>query len=219
MRCAASVTVRRPKASFAHIEKSTPSRTWRTTPTPSRAGGKKHPSGLKPEHLAVFDCAFKPYRGKRKHPLPGAPEMMAAAQPFITARFQDRQTCRANAPSRKFRETTFSVEMGLKCVAIYRDGSKSSQPLNTKRPMTAAGKASCATFPPWKPLKELETEVARLRTENGKPLRRRLTDTAHRRHAQIRHRRPRRLHDGGLFEDGQPGEFHHDGQGGSTSAV
>ena len=41
-------------------------------------------SGLKPEHLPVFDCAFKPYKGERSIHYLGTSEMMAAAQPFIS---------------------------------------------------------------------------------------------------------------------------------------
>ena len=47
-------------ASSRTSRSSTPSRTSRTEET-----GARHQAGLKPEHLPVFDCAFKPYRGKR----------------------------------------------------------------------------------------------------------------------------------------------------------
>jgi hypothetical protein len=101
--------------------------------------------------------------------------------------------------------------MGLKCVAIYRDGSKRSQPLNTKKtneggdkekaPETAAVTALNAR------LLELETEVARLRSESGKPLRRRLSDTR----SAVTHKFDIAGHEGyltiGLFDDGHPGEM------------
>ena len=98
--------------------------------------------------------------------------------------------------------------MGLKCVAIYRDGSKRSQPLSTKKSgdgssgATAADASSLETR-----IKELETEIARLSTEAGKPLRRRLSDTR----TAVTHKFDIAGHEGymtvGLFEDGQPGEL------------
>jgi len=64
-----------------------------------------------------------------------------------------------------------SLEAGLKCVAIYRDGSKRSQPLNTKKTNEGGGK----TFPDnsaWEgKIAELEAEVSKLRADSGKPLR------------------------------------------------
>ena len=62
-------------------------------------------------------------------------------------------------------------KMGLKCVAIYRDGSKRSQPLNTKR-TNEGGDKEMASSPLDARVKELEAEVARLREESGQPLRR-----------------------------------------------
>src|SRR5260370_17592192 len=65
-------------------------------------------------------------------------------------------------------------KMGLKCVAIYRDGSKRSQPLNTKKTNEGGVKETAAGD---SRLKELEVEVARLREQSGMPLRRRLPQT------------------------------------------
>jgi ribonucleoside-diphosphate reductase alpha chain len=98
--------------------------------------------------------------------------------------------------------------MGLKCVAIYRDGSKRSQPLNTKKTNDGGVKTSAAdTVALETRLKELETELARLQAESGKPLRRRLTDTRQ----ALTHKFDIAGHEGyltvGLFDDGQPGEL------------
>jgi ribonucleoside-diphosphate reductase alpha chain len=99
--------------------------------------------------------------------------------------------------------------MGLKCVAIYRDGSKRSQPLNTKKTNEGGDKAAAQpeTAPLEARIKELETEVTRLRSQAGKPLRRRLSDTR----AAVTHKFDIAGHEGyltvGLFEDGQPGEL------------
>src|ERR1051326_2656098 len=98
--------------------------------------------------------------------------------------------------------------MGLKCVAIYRDGSKRSQPLNTK-PTNEGGEKSegTALSALEARVKELEAEVAHHRDLAGKPLRRRLSDTR----GAVTHKFDIAGHEGyltvGLFEDGQPGEL------------
>lgn len=93
--------------------------------------------------------------------------------------------------------------MGLKCVAIYRDGSKRSQPLNTKRTNERGGN----TEPDNARVKELENEIAKLRQTSAQPLRRRLPDTR----SAITHKFDIAGHEGyltvGLFDDGQPGEL------------
>jgi ribonucleoside-diphosphate reductase alpha chain len=100
--------------------------------------------------------------------------------------------------------------MGLKCVAIYRDGSKRSQPLNTKKTNEGGTKAETAATVAEDTetrLKELEAEVDRLRSAQGLPLRRRLPETR----TAITHKFDIAGHEGyltvGLFEDGQPGEL------------
>jgi ribonucleoside-diphosphate reductase alpha chain len=99
-------------------------------------------------------------------------------------------------------------KMGLKCVAIYRDGSKRSQPLNTKRTNEGGDKlAAVDTSALEARIKELEAEVAELSAESGKPLRRRLSDTR----TAITHKFDIAGHEGyltvGLFEPNQPGEL------------
>jgi ribonucleoside-diphosphate reductase alpha chain len=98
--------------------------------------------------------------------------------------------------------------MGLKCVAIYRDGSKRSQPLNTKKTNEGGDKtAATDTSTLEKRIKELRTEVERLSAEAGKPLRRRLSDTR----TAVTHKFDIAGHEGyltvGLFDDGRPGEL------------
>src|SRR5207248_11196112 len=98
-------------------------------------------SGLKPEHLAVFDCAFKPHQGKRSIPYMAHLKMMAAAQPFISGAISKTVNLPPDCTVEDIREAYVQAwKMGLKCVAIYRDGSKRSQPLNTKK-TNEAGRA------------------------------------------------------------------------------
>ena len=95
--------------------------------------------------------------------------------------------------------------MGLKCVAIYRDGSKRSQPLNTKRTNEGGDKTEAVKEDPR--VTELEAELAQLRAKAIQPLRRRLPDTR----KSVTHKFDIAGHEGyltvGLFQDGQPGEL------------
>jgi ribonucleoside-diphosphate reductase alpha chain len=172
-------------------------------------GGKSIRSGLKPEHLPVFDCAFKPYRGRRSIHYLAHLKMMAAAQPFISGAISKTVNMPKECTVEEIRDTYVQAwKMGLKCVAIYRDGSKRSQPLNTKKTSEGGDKTSSANTSALEArIKEFETEVARLRIETGKPLRRRLTDTR----TAVTHKFDIAGHEGymtvGLFGDHQPGEL------------
>ncbi len=171
-------------------------------------GGQKVSAGLKPEHLPVFDCAFKPARGKRSIGYMAHLKMMAAAQPFISGAISKTVNMPNESTVAEIRDTYVKAwQMGLKCVAIYRDGSKRSQPLNTKKTNDGAAKSSVETVPLENRLQELQGEVDRLRADSGKPLRRRLSDTRH----ALTHKFDIAGHEGyltvGLFEDGQPGEL------------
>jgi ribonucleoside-diphosphate reductase alpha chain len=166
-------------------------------------------SGLKPEHLPVFDCAFKPHQGKRSIGYLAHLKMMAAAQPFISGAISKTVNMPNECTVAEVRDTYVQAwKMGLKCVAIYRDGSKRSQPLNTKKTNEGANKAVAADTTELEArLAELETEVLKHRAESGKPLRRRLTDTRQ----AFTHKFDIAGHEGyltvGLFDDGQPGEL------------
>ena len=168
-------------------------------------------SGLKPEHLAVFDCAFRPYRGVRSIQYLAHLKMMGAAQPFISGAISKTVNMPNESTAADIRDAYVQAwKMGLKCVAIYRDGSKRSQPLNTKKTNEGGDKSSVVSKDGSSMearLKELDAEVARLREESGKPLRRRLSDTR----SAITHKFDIAGHEGyltvGLFEDGQPGEL------------
>ncbi len=165
-------------------------------------------SGLKPEHLPVFDCAFKPHRGKRSIHYLAHLGMMAAAQPFISGAISKTVNMPKECTIEEIRDTYIQAwKMGLKCVAIYRDGSKRSQPLNTKKTNEGGDKSVPQNSTLENRVKELEAEVARLHGEAGKPLRRRLPDTR----TAVTHKFDIAGHEGyltvGLFEDGHPGEL------------
>src|SRR5438045_2197391 len=95
--------------------------------TNGEQGGSSIQSGLKPEHLSVFDCAFKAYRGKRSIHYTAHLKMMAAAQPFISGAISKTVNLPTQATVGDIRNAYVDAwKMGLKCVAIYRDGSKRS---------------------------------------------------------------------------------------------
>src|SRR6202042_1112407 len=88
--------------------------------------------GIKPEHLAVFDCSFKPAKGTRSIQYMGHIKMMAATQPFLSGAISKTVNLPHEASVEQIAEAyTESWRQGLKAVAIYRDGSKGTQPLNT----------------------------------------------------------------------------------------
>lgn len=167
--------------------------------------GQTIKSGLKPEHLEVFDCAFKAFRGKRSIPYQAHLKMMGAAQPFISGAISKTVNLPNECSAAEIADAYIQAwKMGLKCVAIYRDGSKRSQPLNTKK--TNEGGSSTNSTEASR-IQLLESEVTKLRQEAGQPLRRRLPETR----SAVTHKFDIAGHEGyltvGLFEDGQPGEL------------
>ena len=88
--------------------------------------------GVKPEHLSVFDCSFKPAKGTRSIHYMGHIKMMAATQPFISGAISKTVNLPQEASVEEVAEAyAESWRQGIKAVAIYRDGSKGTQPLNT----------------------------------------------------------------------------------------
>src|SRR5438270_798554 len=87
---------------------------------------------LQDEHLKVFDCAFKPVKGIRSIAPMGHVRMMAAVQPFISGSMSKTVNLPTDATVEEIQQTYVeSWKLGLKCIAIYRDGCKRSQPLST----------------------------------------------------------------------------------------
>ncbi len=164
-------------------------------------------SGLRSEHLDVFDCAFKPFQGRRSIGYMAHLKMMAAAQPFISGAISKTVNLPQDCAVEHIRDAYVQAwKMGLKCVAIYRDGSKRSQPLNTKRTNEGGDKITAAEESANR-IKDLEDQIAKFRETAGQPLRRRLPDTR----TAVTHKFDIAGHEGyltvGLFEDGQPGEL------------
>ncbi|MBI4661790.1 MAG: vitamin B12-dependent ribonucleotide reductase [Verrucomicrobia bacterium] len=188
------------KAIVEHVEKF-------DTIEPVEENGQTIRSGLKNEHLPIFDCAFKPYRGKRSIHYMAHLKMMSAAQPFISGAISKTVNLPNECTVADIADAYIQAwKMGLKCVAIYRDGSKRSQPLNTRK-TNEGGAAENDLGSAEARIKELEGEIVKWRRQVGQPLRRRLPETR----KAITHKFDITGHEGyltvGLFDDGQPGEL------------
>src|SRR4029453_6341012 len=174
-------------------------------------------SGLKSEHLPIFDCAFKPFKGERSVNYPAPLRMMGAAQPFLSGAISKTVNMPEAATVDDIMNTYLEGwRLGLKSVAIYREGSKRSAPLNTRKTKDmgavaagADGGVADATADEdlQKRILELEQEVASLRGRVDQPVRHRMTDTR----MSLTHKFGVAGHEGyitvGLFADGQPGEL------------
>jgi ribonucleoside-diphosphate reductase alpha chain len=144
---------------------------------------------LKDDDLAVFDCAFKPVSGSRTIHYMGHVKMMGAVQPFISGAISKTINMPTDATVEDIMHAyTESWKLGLKAVAIYRDGSKRTQPLNTSRDKD-------------------ENKVEAAESNEPRPLRRKLPDERR----SITHKFDIAGHEGyitaGTYEDGQPGEI------------
>jgi ribonucleoside-diphosphate reductase alpha chain len=88
-------------------------------------------------HLTVFDCAFKPANGTRSIHYAGHLKMMGAVQPFISGAISKTINMPTNATIEEIEQAYYEAwKLGLKAVAVYRDGCKRSQPLSTARDKT-----------------------------------------------------------------------------------
>jgi ribonucleoside-diphosphate reductase alpha chain len=141
---------------------------------------------LKDEHVAVFDCAFRAAKGSRSIHWMGHVRMMGAVQPFLSGAISKTVNLPEDASSDDIMHAYVEGwKLGLKALAVYRDGSKRTQPLN-------AGKQPSASV--------TELDAAR-------PVRRKLDDER----AALTHKFSIAGHEGyltvGLYEDEQPGEI------------
>src|SRR6201997_3659168 len=104
--------------------------------------------GVKDEHLAVFDCSFKPAKGTRSIHYMGHLKMMAATQPFLSGAISKTINMPNNASIEDIMESYLQAwKLGLKAVAIYRDGGKQSQPLSAAGTKTAQSSAGVSPAP------------------------------------------------------------------------
>lgn len=172
--------------------------------------GKTAHSGLKPEHLPVFDCAFKPHLGTRSLHYRGHLKMMAAAQPFLSGAISKTVNLPESATIEDIMQTYIEAwQLGLKAVAIYRDGSKRSAPLNTKKTAGMGGELDAAT-PGAEELAERIATLIRenedLRKNSETRVRRAMPETR----MSLTHKFEIAGHEGyitaGLYPNGQPGE-------------
>jgi ribonucleoside-diphosphate reductase alpha chain len=143
-------------------------------------------------HLAVFDCAFKPRAGARTIHYNGHLKMMGAVQPFISGAISKTINMPAEATVDEVAEAYVTAwKLGLKSVAIYRDGSKRVQPLNTGK----------------KEIEKAVDAVASIAAADDRMQRRKLPDER----KSITHKFDIAGHEGyitvGMYEDGTPGEI------------
>src|SRR5213082_395808 len=158
---------------------------------------------VKDDHLAVFDCSFKPSKGTRSISYTGHLRMMAATQPFISGAISKTVNLPNGAAIEDIMEAYLQAwKLGLKAVAIYRDGCKQSQPLSAAGSATALSKKEDGT----------RTGVSAPQEEenlNGPPraVRHRLQEER----ASITHKFNVGGHEGyitvGLYPDQSPGEL------------
>lgn len=164
--------------------------------------------GLQDDHQPIFDCAFKAARGTRAIAPEGHLRMMGAVQPFLSGAIS-KTINMPSATTPKEVEDAFMLawKLGLKAVAIYRDGCKRTQPLNTSRSevKTDAAAAPAAVAEP-APVAEAPTPVAAV-TPESQAVRRRLPADCR----SIRHKFDVAGHEGyihvGFYDDGTPGEI------------
>ena len=146
---------------------------------------------LDKEHLPIFDCAFRPQKGTRSIHYAAHLKMMAAVQPFISGAISKTINMPKEATADEIKTAYIEGwKMGLKAVAIYRDGSKMLQPVKTDEHKD-----------------ESKIDKTEKKAVAAKPFRRRLAETR----KSITHKFSVAGHEGyltvGLYEDGQPGEL------------
>ncbi len=159
--------------------------------------------GLKPEHLTVFDCAFKPRNGSRSILPMGHVRMMAAVQPFLSGAISKTVNMPEAATADEIEQIYLQGwKLGLKAIAIYRDNSKRSQPLSTSKLKSDDENKAASDV-----IEELRRKLATAQAEALKPHRRRLPAER----AALTHKFDITGHEGyitvGLYPDGQPGEI------------
>lgn len=143
------------------------------------------------KHLPIFDCAFKPANGKRSIHYMGHIKMMAAVQPFLSGAISKTVNMPNEVTAEEIKNAYIEAwKLGLKAIAVYRDGCKLTQPLSTSL----------------KTDKKVKVEE-KVTVIEQRPKRRRLPDERQ----SITHKFSIGGHEGyitvGMYEDGSPGEI------------
>jgi len=148
--------------------------------------------GLDPDHLPVFDCAFRAANGTRSISYLGHIRMMAAVQPFISGAISKTVNLPAEASVEDVQDAYMEAwKQGLKAIAIYRDGCKRTQPLSTsKTDPGLKGKTAEA------PLKGPPAAVRRKLPDERQSLTHKFSVAGHEGYIHV-----------GLYETGEPGEI------------
>ena len=138
---------------------------------------------LREEHLPVFDCAFQPANGQRSIHYMGHIKMMSAVQPFLSGAISKTVNMPTDVTTEDIQQAYVEAwRLGLKSIAVYRDGCKRTQPLSTSL-------------------------GSKKEEKKAQPARRRLPDERQ----SITHKFSIAGHEGyvtvGMFEDGMPGEL------------
>ncbi len=166
--------------------------------------------GIKGEDLPVFDCAFAPPQGGRSIHFRGHLRMMAAVQPFLSGAISKTCNVPHEATVEEIRDAYLEGwKLGLKALAIYRDGSKGSQPLNTRSESSevtpSAGSASSSSDA--KAGSSQTPDASRGGGSPSQPRRERLPHTRR----SLTHKFDIQGHEGyinvGFYPDGRPGEL------------
>jgi len=145
---------------------------------------------LKEKDLAVFDCAFKPAKGQRAIHYMGHIRMMGAAQPFISGAISKTVNVPKDATVEDISQAYLeSWRLGVKAIAIYRDGSKRTQPLNTSRDKSQAAGPAAAP-------KVVAHMVRRKLAEERQAITHKFDIQGHEGYITV-----------GLYDDGMPGEL------------
>jgi ribonucleoside-diphosphate reductase alpha chain len=146
--------------------------------------------GLREEHLPVFDCAFRPVNGQRSIAWMGHIRMMGAVQPFLSGAISKTVNLPAEATVDDVKQAYVEGwRLGLKALAVYRDGSKRTQPLNTGKDKEEGKGAKVVNL--------AERRAVRMKLPDERQ--------------SITHKFSIAGHEGyltvGLYENGQPGEI------------
>jgi len=154
---------------------------------------------IRSEDLQVFDCAFKAVKGERSIPYMAHLRMMSAVQPFLSGAISKTVNLPSDATVSDIKKTYMAGwKLGLKAVAVYRDGSKRIQPLSTRKDDdSVAGSIA----------KGNDEHAAILSAAKRAPYRRRMPVTRQ----SLTHKFEVAGHEGyltvGMHEDGSPGEM------------